>query len=519
MRSVKKVPALLVAAATLAALTAGPAWADPPPGVTPRVTDAVSTGSDTTQYLLDQLSTDFNSAHSGATTDLYSWDAVNPYTLAIGDSIVTKAGCAAIDRPDGSGAGIDALEANAQPSGNTTNYCVDYARSSRARESTDPACGTGGICFVSLAGDAVTWAARDSSSGGTDAPTTLTQQDLVNIYECTWTNWDQVPGDHNDAAIQAYLPQTSSGTRAFFLTALGGGTTPITPGACVSDLPTETDPDGTLEENEGINPVYDSPEAIGIFSVGSYISQAYRSAVCTNNSPTECSPSSSPNTFPCSPVAGQNAFGCDEVGYLGLGLINKSDPPMTVSLEIDIEITPGTASGTTNVDLPVQPAGQTFGPAPWKLDSFTSSSGITGQLTGKGDLQITAADSVAAGHYKATGDLTDAYGNELPFDVTITVTVSGSKTETEHTVPIINGASPILFQRTLFDVVRYDPNTADHIPGPEAGAPGGINLEQFFAAKDAAVPGWICSSSKAQTDIKDYGFLPHWKLSTCGTVG
>jgi hypothetical protein len=61
--------------------------------------------------------------------------------------------------------------------------------------------------------------------------------------------------------------------------------------------------------------------------------------------------------------------------------------------------------------------------------------------------------------------------------------------------------------------VRYDPNTADHIPGGEAGSPGGINLEQFFGAS-----GYACSKAE-ETTIKDYGFLPKWKLSTCGAVG
>lgn len=83
---------------------------------------------------------------------------------------------------------------------------------------------------------------------------------------------------------------------------------------------------------------------------------------------------------------------------------------------------------------------------------------------------------------------------------------------------VINQKFPIAFQRTLYDVVRYDASTTDHIPGPEAGAPGGINLEQFFSAANASVPGWACTSATAATDIKNYGFLPVWKLSTCGAV-
>jgi hypothetical protein len=66
---------------------------------------------------------------------------------------------------------------------------------------------------------------------------------------------------------------------------------------------------------------------------------------------------------------------------------------------------------------------------------------------------------------------------------------------------------------TVYDVVRYDANTTDHIPGSESGAPGGINLEQFLGAS-----GWACTNSTARTDIKAYGFLSAWKLSTCGAT-
>jgi ABC-type phosphate transport system substrate-binding protein len=407
MRMLSKVLAGAAAAATTVALTAGPALADPPSGTTPRQTDAVSTGSDTTQYVLDQLSFNFDHANPNAATKLYSWDAVNPKTLAIGDNIVTKKGCDAVARPDGSSAGIAALEANARPNGDKTNYCVDYARSSRARASTDPTCTAGGVCFVSLAGDAVTWADRNAASGGTDAPANLSTAQLVKIYECTVTNWKQVGG--KNAPILPLLPQTSSGTRQFFLTALGGGTTPITPGACVVDG-TTSDPN-SLEENEGINPLENSAEAIFPFSVGSFLSQAYHSPACTH---ADCS--ANPTGDPCPLPAGSklNKYGCDETGVLQLNTLNESKPTK-----------------------------------PWPLTASTTSA-------------------------------------------------------------VVNTAFDILFQRTIYDVVRFDPNTADHIPGAESGSPGGINLEQFFGAK-----GYACAKAQ-HTVLKDYGFEPTWKLSTCG---
>src|SRR5579859_4357560 len=104
-------------ALALAAGSAGPALADPPAKVTPRASDVVGVGSDTIQYLLDQLSRDYAKANPASPSLLYSWDPVNPVTGATGDLIETKASCATIARPDGSSAGITALEANtADPS-------------------------------------------------------------------------------------------------------------------------------------------------------------------------------------------------------------------------------------------------------------------------------------------------------------------------------------------------------------------------------------------------------------------
>ena len=73
---------------------------------------------------------------------------------------------------------------------------------------------------------------------------------------------------------------------------------------------------------------------------------------------------------------------------------------------------------------------------------------------------------------------------------------------------MINSAFPATFQRTVFEVVPWDPNTSDHIPGSEAGAPGGVNLEPMFGAS-----GFVCTNATAKTDLKKYGFL---SIPTCG---
>ncbi len=100
----------------------------------------VGVGSDTIGFLLDQFSHDYNKAHPKAATLLYSWDAVDPATGKAGGPIVTKAAAPGIARPDGSSAGITALEANTTDPSGPGDFCIDYAGSSRAAQAGDPAC-------------------------------------------------------------------------------------------------------------------------------------------------------------------------------------------------------------------------------------------------------------------------------------------------------------------------------------------------------------------------------------------
>jgi ABC-type phosphate transport system substrate-binding protein len=298
---------LVVSAATAAAaiaMAAAPALADPPSGTVPKASNIVGVGSDTIQNVMDQFSHDYNASHTA--NKLYSWDATNPTTGAVHDSIVDKSGCSAIPRPNGSSEGITALTTE---NGTTSGHpCIDFARSSRDRTSTDPAYASGGIAFVDLAGDGVTWAANST----TNAPATLTPKQLAGIYECTITNWSQVGG--KSGAINAFLPQTGSGTRAFFLTALGGGTA-ITPGSCVSSP-------STLEENEGVDSVLAGPNTIFPYSVGKWIAEKDHSAKCFN---TGCTPNS--NGKVCNTgVNGTNLYGCNTHGTMTLKKINNSNP-------------------------------------------------------------------------------------------------------------------------------------------------------------------------------------------------
>ncbi len=302
MRMLKKLLAAAVVTASATALAVGPALADPINGsgkpVTPKETDIVGVGSDTIQFLLDQFSFDYNKSHKTGPR-LYSWDALNPKT-GLTDNISTKSGCAKIPRPNGSSAGIATLDANTKTK-DGKSFCVDFARSSRGRSSSDPSRGPGGIQFVALGKDAVTFATNST----TNAPANLTTAQLNSIYSCSVTNWNQVGG--KNAPIKAELPQTSSGTRAFFLTAIGLGTSG--PGGCV---------DSTAEENEGVNPVLAGPDVIFPFSIGKYIAEKFHSATCVNKT---CTGSPA-----CHPKTGQNKFGCNTHGNMVLRSINGTKP-------------------------------------------------------------------------------------------------------------------------------------------------------------------------------------------------
>ena len=304
MRMLSKLVTGAAAVATVTALSAGPALADPPKGVTPAPGSVVSVGAQTQQNLFDALATNWDKANPKK-TQLYTWDALN--SAGVDNNIATKKGCAPIVRPNGASPGITSLAANIKIG---SHYCIDFARSSRAEKSTDPA----GLSFIPFAFDSVTYASvtkNPKTPKGSNAPANLTTKELAEIYTCTATKWNQV-GGKSSATIHPLLAQASAGTVTFFLTAIGV----TTPGKCVSE-PT------TLEENEGTNSMFTGKNAaneIIPFSTGDWIAQAYHSAACVNKSCTAV------KGVTCKPKKGQNAFGCADNGVLKLNGINGTKP-------------------------------------------------------------------------------------------------------------------------------------------------------------------------------------------------
>jgi ABC-type phosphate transport system substrate-binding protein len=292
MRKLTKLFAGAVSAAAAVAMVAGTvvtasAAPNDPPKVVPRAVDIVGVGSNTTQYVIDQIALDYDKTPGSKAHKLYSFDAIGSA------SIRTKAGCKYIDRPNGSKAGVLALKNNTKDG--KSNFCIDFGRSSGGRGSYAAALGPNGMAYVAFARDAITYATRTAKFGGTDAPGNLTTKDLTEIYTCAASarNWKAFGG--KNATIKPYLPQSNSGTRSTFLKDINVAN----PGSCVSD---GTGATGSIEENEGTNKLLNNAATIFPFSVGSYVEQAFHSG------------------------KGQNKFGTDAIGVLGLDKVNGIAP-------------------------------------------------------------------------------------------------------------------------------------------------------------------------------------------------
>lgn len=243
MRVLSKIVVMAAASATVMSLGLAPALADPPSGTTPALTDVVGVGSDTTTGVLDAIAKTYDA--TSPANKLYSFDALNPVTGAQGDNIITKGTSGSdttcqIARPDGSGAGITALNGTATDGGHP---CIDFSRSSSPPGASTPT----GLVFVPFGEDAVSWTTPSAGSG---KATTLSQSQLKKIYLCTDTTWASVGGT-STATITPVLPQSGSGTRAFFLAAIGV----TTPGSCVVNgtinIPGNPNNPVVMEENTG----------------------------------------------------------------------------------------------------------------------------------------------------------------------------------------------------------------------------------------------------------------------------
>lgn len=229
------------AALALGVSLAAPAAADP---VSPYHAYA-AVGSDTLQDL-------FNNFATVSANDLDSWDAFGT------TPIKTKAVDGYVTRPAGSGDGRAALSAAWNPASHTwtkqavdpvtgasstsrlvTVESIDIARSSGQPGTQVPAgAANDNLTSVPLARDAVAVAVGSSVKASI---TNLTTSQLRALYSCGTTFTDGTVTGYNattktavlngTTTVHIQIPQSGSGTRSFFLTALG-----LTgPGTCVDD--------------------------------------------------------------------------------------------------------------------------------------------------------------------------------------------------------------------------------------------------------------------------------------------
>jgi hypothetical protein len=183
----KLVTATLVGVSFIgAAAVAIPAIADPTAGT---YRELSGVGSDTTDPVMDGLS---NAITISGVKVIGNYNAVGTATIA------TKADpkCAAIARPNGSGAGRTALDASLT----AADGCIDFARSSSGVATT-----TNPMTWVPFATDAVAFAVRSDGA----VAKSLTTAEVVSVFKC------QVP------TVHPILPQAGSGTRSFWLGKMG----------------------------------------------------------------------------------------------------------------------------------------------------------------------------------------------------------------------------------------------------------------------------------------------------------
>ena len=210
MRFTRTVRATAIAAAAVALVATSALSASADPDFVPDSDDIVLVGSDTSEFVLNDLAALYND--QAPTKRLASFDATGSAQITL------RAGQTPVNRPNGSGAGITAL---------CSNPSVSAARSSSGPSSSNCA----GLVFLPFAKDSLRWMANDDVTG----ITSLTDAQLTKIYSCptdgSADNWNDFGGPN--LPIVPLIPQLNSGTRNFWATQVGINAT--TPPSCVKD--------------------------------------------------------------------------------------------------------------------------------------------------------------------------------------------------------------------------------------------------------------------------------------------
>jgi ABC-type phosphate transport system substrate-binding protein len=267
----------LAVAAALGVTTGLIATATPAQATPPGTKIIVATGSDTTEEFMEAYLANpdpdgpgdnglynLNALYDPGVTEYVPEDTAGSGTLC--PERTYYSGTAPVGppnptlAPNGSSGGRDALRTTLTTPGATG--CYDIARSS----SGPRAIGSDNATFQynAFGLDVVSVA-----SPSLNAPASLTRQQVRDIYSCVADDWSEVGGA--PGPIQRYLPQSASGTRAFFISEFLSGidlttTSPTCP-AIIQDL--------SIQENVGtVIQTASYQSAILPYSAGQWIFQA-----------------------------------------------------------------------------------------------------------------------------------------------------------------------------------------------------------------------------------------------------
>ncbi|GEP37764.1 hypothetical protein NPS01_14270 [Nocardioides psychrotolerans] len=227
--------------ASAVALTAGSASAAVDPDdttFTPVVADLIGVGSDTSQRALKLLADGWNTGSPAPSFKIATYAATGGGTIPLPT--------AAVNRPNGSGAGKSTLYG----AGNNTD--IDFARSSSANSSAESAAGLQAFPFAL---DTLVMAV--SNSVPSNAPTALTNAQIVGIYNGSVTNWSAIGG--TAGVIAPKIPQAGSGTRSFFVAQLKSMNGGVDVALAASVVEVQEHDDTTVKSN---------PNAVAPFSEG-----------------------------------------------------------------------------------------------------------------------------------------------------------------------------------------------------------------------------------------------------------
>lgn len=246
---------------------AAPAMADP-------VANSYSlVGSDTLQDVSNALVNGTSIGGSSGFRVVSGAGSLGSFDAFGSATIQTKSGGTYFGRPNGSGDGVTALRrsidgapytaASGLAAATVITGQVDIARSSGGPGTSANANGL--LAYVPFARDAVAYAYNDS----TNSIATLTKTQLTQIYTC-------VAGANvvNGVTIQPLLPQAGSGTRKFFLGAIG-----VTDNQLLTDCVTNKGANpgfATVNENDGT--ALSVVGEIAPFSVASFVAQSNNAA-------------------------------------------------------------------------------------------------------------------------------------------------------------------------------------------------------------------------------------------------